>query len=280
MTIDNVEVFFDKAARDANEKGALRKVHHKIAQGAKEDDDDDDLEEILEFVLLGIAQGILGWIGAEIMDVIFGSSRRSQINLQSLVTQLVDGVGAIVRRSIHENEMRILSANLSALEFSLVHYRNAPEQIDRLQNATNDATKLVAQLESMKLLGHRGYMIAASLWITILQEREKRFGGERANIKYTTDKIIEQVELRHLEWREWHLGRYSWKPWPFSRHLSGELVTIYEDGEQIGGKIWKRDLESKMREIIEARWPTVKGRFVDRSQIILDEWKKFHATLD
>jgi len=56
---------------------------------------------------------------------------------------------------------------------------NAPAAgIDRLHEATGDASRAVAQLKSFDLAGHHGYMVAVNLQLVVLQERVAVFGDE------------------------------------------------------------------------------------------------------
>ena len=132
------------------------------------------------------------------MESVFGERSASE-----LINEAVIKIAQIVRQAIQEEALRRAYASTEALKETLAEYTRAGGD-DRLSHATQHSTLLVADLASMRLLGHHGYLVAAGLKISVLQERVRRFGNqERENLREFIQTASRHAESMIDAWNEW-----------------------------------------------------------------------------
>ncbi len=154
-----------------------------------------------------IAQGIIAWQAGKI----FSDLTDQGVHIDKLVEKTLKGVSEIIHEALQEQAMREIRASLKALQRTISHYMNSPETSeDRLHHATFLGSQVVAQIESMGLVGHHSYIVAIGLFIAILEERVKRYGEtEKKNIIEVLDNSCQHANSLHNAWWNWTKGRFS-----------------------------------------------------------------------
>jgi len=184
---------------------------------------------------------MLKWIAEKYFNDIFGSHQDS-VDIAAIVENAIRRISAIVSRVINEEALRSTLANLNSTQRIFSEYFRAPTT-DRLNETTNDSSKVISNLATLGINGHDSYIGATTLRICILQERAKTAmnpelrKGELLNIVGLIEEAIKHHNAMKISWEEWNKNRHVIKPICFGNYCG---FWVYRDNEVIG-KFGNRD---------------------------------------
>ena len=163
------------------------------------------------WVATALATGALQWLGGRAMQGIFGSGSSDGQNIGLMIQETIRQMSSIIQVRIEENALREYRARVEAAQNTFQDFLRAPTDA-LLENATIEATKAVALLRSLGIVGQSAYMGAVSLRLLILQERANRFqpnrDGELQNIVAQIEQGREHHNTMLPYWRQWNLSLY------------------------------------------------------------------------
>jgi hypothetical protein len=209
-----LEILFKIGYSNTHETGILANALHEI-----DNIEETQSKDVTEFSTIGyywvataLATGALEWIGNKVMQSLFGSTVNESSDIARLLNNLIEKFQDIVRQEITESSLRQCRADLNSVQTNFLEYLNAPTEF-RLEITSQDSTKAVNGLKSMKLPGHSAYISAVSIKLLILQERIKVFEIHRkGELQNTLDLINQSVEY-HKElskaWETWNFSLYK-----------------------------------------------------------------------
>lgn len=139
------------------------------------------------WIAMKLAEGAIAWLGAKVLESMFGDFTKANIRLQD-----------IIRAELQGEALRKASAFMESISVRIEQYHNAGG-LDRLEFACKDAADLTAEFKSLNTLGFHNYHIAVSLEILILQDRMKATKNkkEKKNIQGAIERALEHVYYLH-----------------------------------------------------------------------------------
>ncbi|EXJ90402.1 hypothetical protein A1O1_03503 [Capronia coronata CBS 617.96] len=136
----------------------------------------------MSWVLVKIADGAIAWVGSKIMDRLFGGGSKSAGTLSQ---ESIQQIAAAFQQILEAQRLQDAKTRLDAIQTNILEYNNSPTtSLDRLAFATNQSLDSVTELATFKWAGLPSYLLAATVRLTVLQERYTAFGdnGELLNI--------------------------------------------------------------------------------------------------
>ena len=148
------------------------------------------------------AQGIVGWIGAELFSKLFTNGQ--QVDWSELIEKLVREMDVLIKRNIKANELRKLSADLDHVQRMMRMYNNNRQDLHLLVDSTRDISRSFSHLKTFDLVGHQGFLMASIEYVSVLQERISRYGNaERKNLKNALTEIETHLTKIHGKYPKW-----------------------------------------------------------------------------
>jgi hypothetical protein len=209
--------------------------------------------------------------------------------LQEAFDDAIEEIRLSTRRIIEESKHEELQAILAGLVNSLREYKVAPT-IMQLELITHDCRVfLLDQLKTLDLydpdgrglMGHPDFLLAAGLYMAILQERVVAIDeANKQNLVNFLSESIDHAEHMHGGWQEWNEKRFGSVFFTVSRDshtgISTYLFWYTFDGKWIdAGVSFVRDLD----DLVGLGSPSERAEQAEyqRQQHIAGEWEKLES---
>jgi len=112
-------------------------------------------------------------------------------SIEELLLRQLERIAMIVEDALRQNEIRRDMARLESIKVKMIEYMNAPNSVDRLENATADSLDVFADLKSFGIQTYFETLAAGAIHLAVLQERFKRDHREQANYRVVIDSITQ-----------------------------------------------------------------------------------------
>lgn len=167
---------------------------------------------VWEVIAVELGKGAVSWAAGKALSSMFDKGE----SFATLIPFLLQEIDSTIQRRLEEQTLREIQMRASGAEDQLRFFLNAPDQIDRLEHATQDMTNAVRSLSDLGLLGHRSFMLANSVLLSISSLRKTTFSDEA---EVQNMKLILQSGISHHD----RLSGHNWNLPPFA--LSEETTT-------------------------------------------------------
>lgn len=218
----------------------------------------------LSWAALKLSEGALSALGGEMFKNLF----RLGVDLSTLQREMLVNINIIIRKAIHDNEIRQCTARIEALTISMEYYFNSQAtSLDRLLDASSESIRLTSECKSLGFNAILPFCNAVCLQIAIMQERYLKFNekGELKNIISLCKTSFDYVfDVGFPEFMRWNEARFTkiWGPSPefngYYYKLDGEVCWTFTydlpKAEKIRLKHISRESLSKHDQLYGTSW--------------------------
>lgn len=230
-----------------------------------------------------LVEGAISKVGGAAFESLIGGK-----DLATMMKELLQDIDVLIKKRIAENELRKLDAELKATQSEFLSFVAVPAGIDRIENATTRITNVTYQLESFGLNASSSYMVAVSLWLAILSEREEAFGvSEFKNSRRVAKEGTSHARQLIRDWRSWHRARYyvrttqlSLPPGSDGKPRYKTAWIVLRDGVKAPSEhpryMLKKDAQKELVRLRKSDWDNTLYPTVIRPMVsVMKDWHEF-----
>jgi hypothetical protein len=142
------------------------------------------------WVALNLAGGVLAQLGGALFGLLVAALGARGPTLEDLLTRQLEAIADILREELENNEIRRSIGRLASIRQKMIEYRQAPQSLDRLYDATADSQNVISDLQTLGFDTYLQVLSAGSVRLAILQERAKLDQAETGNYRNFVSSLV------------------------------------------------------------------------------------------
>jgi hypothetical protein len=161
---------------------------------------------------LEMAKAALANEGGKIFDGLFIPEIGTvvKIDYASVLVELLKVMVLTLKENISEDQIRTIGSEVTAIQEKMILYNQSQNTTVHLDHATITVVALYAKLQNMNKLGFQSYSLVTNMYISILQERIKKYGvGEKIKLRELIDISSDHIKNTQSLFFSWYHARYT-----------------------------------------------------------------------
>lgn len=133
-----------------------------------------------------------------------------KIDYSPVIVELLKVMALTLKENISEEQIRTIGSDAAAIQEKILLYIQNPQLTEHLDTATGIIEALHLKVQSLQKLGFQSYALITNMYISILQERIKKYGnGEKIKLMEIISTSSDHIKSTHALFFSWYHARYS-----------------------------------------------------------------------